>query len=55
MGHAGSDIEVGYKSLKEIEEDEKNDPLLHSARIMIENNCLTKKKFYLFMNKNVNK
>ena len=44
MGHAGSDIEVGYKSLKEIEEDEKNDPLLHSARIMIENNCLTKKE-----------
>ena len=42
MGHAGSDIEVGYKSLKEIEEDEKNDPLLHSARIMIENNCLSK-------------
>ena len=41
MGHAGSDIEVGYKSLSEIEATEFNDPLLHSARILIENQCLS--------------
>ena len=37
MGHAGSDVEIGYKSLKEIEKIESNDPLLHSARILINN------------------
>ena len=36
MGHAGSDVEIGYKSLKEIEKIESNDPLLHSARILID-------------------
>jgi len=41
MGHAGSDVEVGYLSLSEIEATEFNDPLLHSARILIENNCLS--------------
>ena len=41
MGHAGSDVELGYQSIKEIEYAEKNDPLLHSSRILIENNCLT--------------
>ncbi len=41
MGHAGSDIEIGYRSLADIEKDEFNDPLLHSARIMIDNECLT--------------
>ena len=42
MGHAGSDIELGYKSLTEIEEAEINDPLLHSARIILENKLLSK-------------
>ena len=42
MGHAGSDIELGYKSLDEIEATEAEDPLLHSARIMIENKILSK-------------
>ena len=41
MGHAGSDIEVGYRSLEEIETTEFNDPLLHSARILIENEILS--------------
>ena len=41
MGHAGSDVEVGYLSLADIEATEFNDPLLHSARILIENNCLS--------------
>ncbi|MFL2982800.1 MAG: thiamine pyrophosphate-dependent enzyme [Candidatus Neomarinimicrobiota bacterium] len=42
MGHAGSDVEVGYRSIKEIEDDENNDPLIHSARILIENKCISK-------------
>ena len=41
MGHAGSDIELGYKSLKDIEIEESNDPLLHSAAILIDSKCLT--------------
>jgi 2-oxoisovalerate dehydrogenase E1 component len=41
MGHAGSDVEVGYLPLAEIEATEFNDPLLHSSRIIIENNCLS--------------
>lgn len=40
MGHAGSDIEVGYKTLSEVEENEFNDPLLHSAQILLDNKCL---------------
>jgi len=42
MGHAGSDVEVGYRKIQEIETDENHDPLMHSARIMIENDCLSK-------------
>ena len=42
MGHAGSDIESSYLSIGQIEETEKNDPLLHSARILMENNCLSR-------------
>ncbi|MBT4372780.1 MAG: MFS transporter [Candidatus Marinimicrobia bacterium] len=41
MGHAGSDVEVGYRPLAEIEKTEFNDPLLHSSRILIENQCLS--------------
>ena len=44
MGHAGSDIELGYKSLDQIEIAEKNDPLLHSARMILENNLLSKEE-----------
>ena len=42
MGHAGSDVESGYQTLKQIEDAEFNDPLLHSARILIENKFLDK-------------
>ena len=42
LGHAGSDIEVGYKALNEIETIEFNDPLLHTARIMIDKKLLSK-------------
>jgi 2-oxoisovalerate dehydrogenase E1 component len=41
MGHAGSDIESSYLSISQIEETEKNDPLLHSARIILDNKCLS--------------
>ena len=41
MGHAGSDVELGYQSIKDLEDSEQNDPLLHTSRILIENNCLT--------------
>jgi 2-oxoisovalerate dehydrogenase E1 component len=38
MGHAGSDMENTYRSFKQIEEVEFQDPLLHTARIVLENN-----------------
>ncbi|MCB0378051.1 MAG: hypothetical protein KDD33_06130 [Bdellovibrionales bacterium] len=41
MGHAGSDVETNYHPLSYVEETEKNDPLLHSARILIENGILS--------------
>lgn len=41
MGHAGSDIEAGYRSQKEIEKSEFHDPLLHSVRILLENRFLS--------------
>ena len=41
MGHAGSDMEFSYHSLEKIESLEFNDPLLHSARIILENNLLS--------------
>ena len=41
MGHAGSDVELGYQSIKDLKDSEYNDPLLHTSRILIENNCLT--------------
>ena len=35
-GHAGSDMQTAYLSQQEIDADEANDPLLHSARLLIE-------------------
>ena len=40
MGHAGSDIETGYMSLEELSKIERQDPLLFSARILMDNKCL---------------
>ncbi|MEY4631319.1 MAG: hypothetical protein RIQ81_1439 [Pseudomonadota bacterium] len=37
MGHAGSDMENSYRSFPQIEEVEFQDPLLHSARLVLEN------------------
>lgn len=36
LGHAGSDIEFHYRSEQEIEAWEQEDPLLHSARLLLE-------------------
>jgi len=36
MGHAGSDVEVGYRDKAEIERDADQDPLLHTVRRVIE-------------------
>lgn len=41
LGHAGSDVESLYHSLTQIEAAEAEDPLLHTARIVIENSILT--------------
>ncbi len=36
MGHAGSDLETGYRNRAEIEAEADEDPLLHSARRLME-------------------
>jgi 2-oxoisovalerate dehydrogenase E1 component len=41
MGHAGSDMENTYRSFPQIEAVEFNDPLLHSARSIVENGIAT--------------
>lgn len=41
LGHAGSDAEFVYRKTADIEATEFQDPLLHSARILLENNLMT--------------
>lgn len=41
LGHAGSDIESQYHTQTEIEHMEADDPLLHSARILIDQGILS--------------
>lgn len=41
LGHAGSDIETQYHAQAKIERAELDDPLLHSARLLIENGILS--------------
>ncbi len=36
LGHAGSDVELHYRTEQAIRADEANDPLLHSARICVD-------------------
>jgi 2-oxoisovalerate dehydrogenase E1 component len=36
MGHAGADVEASYAALEAIEANEAQDPLLHSARILLQ-------------------
>jgi 2-oxoisovalerate dehydrogenase E1 component len=40
FGHAGADAETVYRDLEAITRDEDDDPLLHSARILIERDLL---------------
>ncbi len=42
LGHAGSDIESMYNTTRNIETTESNDPLMHSARILVENHILSR-------------
>ncbi len=41
FGHAGSDVELEYRDVREIEATEALDPLLRSARSLVENRVLT--------------
>lgn len=41
MGHAGSDVETSYQTLQRIQNNEAQDPILHSARLLIERGALT--------------
>jgi 2-oxoisovalerate dehydrogenase E1 component len=40
-GHAGADVASSYLSLDRIESDEANDPLLHTARLLVEHTDLS--------------
>ena len=40
MGHAGSDLESGYRPAAEIEAQEREDPLLHSAALLLREGVL---------------
>ena len=42
MGHAGSDIETGYRDRAEIESEADQDPLLHAARRLIEAGAMSR-------------
>ena len=41
LGHAGSDVETVYLTLAQIEKSEQQDPLLHSARLVVDNGILS--------------
>jgi 2-oxoisovalerate dehydrogenase E1 component len=41
LGHAGSDAETEYHTLEEIAAIERDDPLLHTARLVIESGAMT--------------
>ena len=41
LGHAGSDIEILYHALAQVEAAEADDPLLHSARFAIEHGLIS--------------
>jgi 2-oxoisovalerate dehydrogenase E1 component len=49
LGHAGSDVESHYRTLAQIEKDESDDPLLHSARIIIENDWASPQEIIAMM------
>jgi len=41
MGHAGSDIEASYHSIDEITKIEAHDPLLYTAKLLVDNDILS--------------
>jgi 2-oxoisovalerate dehydrogenase E1 component len=41
LGHAGSDAEFSYRSQQAIEDNEAQDPLLYSARMLLDNELLS--------------
>jgi 2-oxoisovalerate dehydrogenase E1 component len=42
MGHAGADVEASYATMEQIEANEAQDPLLHSARILLQHGGMTR-------------
>jgi 2-oxoisovalerate dehydrogenase E1 component len=44
MGHAGADVEASYAALEAIEANEAQDPLLHSARILLQHGGLSREE-----------
>jgi 2-oxoisovalerate dehydrogenase E1 component len=42
MGHAGADVEASYAAMEMIEANEAQDPLLHSARILLQHAGMTR-------------
>ncbi len=50
MGHAGSDLEVTYNSVDNIAATEFNDPLLHTARIILENGLASQEEIVKLYN-----
>ncbi|MBT4790923.1 MAG: MFS transporter [Halobacteriovoraceae bacterium] len=58
LGHAGSDIETSYHSLKHIEIHEEKDPLKISAQLVYENNLLSSQqltKMYSNLKERINR
>jgi 2-oxoisovalerate dehydrogenase E1 component len=41
MGHGGADVELAYRSAREIREAEERDPVRQSARLLVESGLLT--------------
>lgn len=46
LGHAGTDMETEYRSLASIENSEANDPLLNTAKIVLQNGLLSAEEIY---------
>lgn len=42
MGHAGSDVEANYRTLEEIERNERRDPLLAFADLLLRNGAISR-------------
>ena len=51
LGHAGSDMESTYHSMERIEKTEGDDPLLHSARLILESGWLCQEEILNLYNK----